>query len=296
MTLPTKIIQACLLCCTSLLLPLQADTATQELSFSDQLSFYADHPLRSDGHKARNRYRNPVETLLFFAVEPQHQVLEIWPARGWYTEILAPYLKNQGQLTIAHHRQVQLDADDDRQRFWARISRQLSERIEQQPEHFGAVKQLAFDPPELLHLGQESHYDRVLSFRNAHIWDQHGLLLQSMQEFFRVLKPGGILGMVEHRASRVSDITSFAGEGYLDEAYIIMVAESAGFQLLDRSEINANPLDTRDHPRGVYSLPPTLAMGSEDRERFLAIGESDRMTLKFIKPEHYSSRPYAVQP
>ena len=296
MALPTRIIQACLLCCTSVLLPLTADTALEQLSYSDQLHYYAEHPSRSEEHKARNRYRNPVDTLLFFSVEPQHQVLEIWPARGWYTEILAPFLKGQGQLTIAHHRQLQLDADDDRQRFWARISRQLSDRIEQQPEHFGAVKQLAFDPPELLHLGKENQYDRVLSFRNAHLWDQHGMLLQSMQEFFRVLKPGGMLGMVEHRASRVSDITSFAAEGYLDEAYIIMVAEAAGFELLERSEINANPLDSRDHPRGVYSLPPTLAMGSEDRERFLAIGESDRMTLKFIKPEYYSPQPHAIQP
>lgn len=296
MTLPTKIIQACLLCCACLLLPLKAEIAAEQQSFYEQLRYYAEHPLRSDEHKARNPHRNPVDTLLFFDLEPQHQVLEIWPARGWYTEILAPYLKELGQLTIAHHRQLQLDADNERQRFWARISRQLSDRIQQQPEHFGAVKQLAFDPPELLQLGQEGQYDRVLSFRNAHIWDQNGTLLQSLQEFFRVLKPGGILGMVEHRASRISDISSFAGEGYLDEAYIIMVAEVAGFELLDRSEINANPLDSRDHPRGVYSLPPTLASGSEDRERFLAIGESDRMTLKFIKPEYASPPPYAVQP
>ncbi|MCH8537106.1 MAG: methyltransferase [Alkalimonas sp.] len=252
---------------------------------AQKLQYYANHSMRSEAHIARNTYRNPVDTLLFFEVAPQHQVLEIWPARGWYTEILAPYLKEHGQLTIAHHRQFQLDEDDAQQRFWARLSQGLSEQIETHPDYFGAVQQLSFDPPELVQLGQKGSYDRVLSFRNAHIWDQDGSLLQSLSAFYRVLKPGGILGMVEHRASRLSDISSMASEGYLDEAYVIRVAESVGFELLERSEINANPLDTRDHPRGVYNLPPTLVMGSQDRDKYLAIGESDRMTLKFIKPD-----------
>lgn len=263
----------------------EAPTSVSALPDADKLQYYANHPLRSDEHKARNPYRNPVDTLLFFAVAPQHQVLEIWPARGWYTEILAPYLREQGQLTIAHHRQFQLDEHDAQQRFWARISQGLSERIETYPDYFGAVQQLSFDPPELTQLGQKDSYDRVLSFRNAHIWDQDGSLLQSLRAFYRVLKPGGILGMVEHRASRLSDISSIASEGYLDEAYVIRVAESVGFILLERSEINANPLDTRDHPRGVYNLPPTLVMGSQHSDKYLAIGESDRMTLTFIKPD-----------
>jgi predicted methyltransferase len=260
-------------------------TPNPNLPDANKLQDFANHPLRSEAHIARNTFRNPVETLLFFEVAPVHQVLEIWPARGWYTEILAPYLKDHGQLTIAHHRQFQLDEDDAPQRFWARISRDLSERIETDPDYFGAVQQLSFDPPEFIQLGQEASYDRVLSFRNAHIWDQEGSLLQSLIAFYHVLKPGGILGMVEHRASRLSDISSTASEGYLDEAYIIRVAESVGFELVERSEINANPLDTRDHPRGVYNLPPTLVMGSQDSDKYLAIGESDRMTLKFIKPD-----------
>lgn len=287
MTLIMKPINAYLLLWSVLCLSaVQAEesTAIPEQPDAASLQYFANHDLRSEAHIARNSFRNPVDTLLFFEVKPKHQVLEIWPARGWYTEILAPYLKEHGQLTIAHHRQFQLDEGDAQQRFWARISRDLSERIESYPDYFGAVQQLSFDPPELLELGQEASYDRVLSFRNAHILDQEGTLLQSLTAFFHVLKPGGILGMVEHRASRLSDISSTASEGYLDEAYIIRVAESIGFELLDRSEINANPLDSRDHPRGVYNLPPTLAMGSQDSDKYLAIGESDRMTLKFIKP------------
>ncbi|MDP4534665.1 methyltransferase [Alkalimonas collagenimarina] len=287
MTLITKPINAYLLLWSVLCLSaVQAGEliTTPEQPDAASLQYFANHDLRSEAHIARNSFRNPVDTLLFFEVKPKHQVLEIWPARGWYTEILAPYLKENGQLTIAHHRQFQLDEEDGQQRFWARISRDLSERIESYPDYFGAVQQLSFDPPELLQLGQEASYDRVLSFRNAHILDQEGTLLQSLTAFFHVLKPGGILGMVEHRSSRLSDISSTASEGYLDEAYIIRVAESIGFELLDRSEINANPLDTRDHPRGVYNLPPTLAMGSQDSDKYLAIGESDRMTLKFIKP------------
>lgn len=262
----------------------QLTTPAQTQTETDSLLYFAYHPMRLEGHSARNSFRNPVDTLLFFAVKPDHRVLEIWPARGWYTEILAPYLKDHGQLTIAHHLQVQREENNSQQRFWATISRQLSERIDTHPEYFGKVDQLSFSPPQLIELGEDGSYDRVLSFRNAHIWDQEGTLLQSMTAFFLALKPGGVLGMVEHRASRLSDISSTAAEGYVDEGYIISVAQSVGFELLNQSEINANPLDTRDHPRGVYNLPPTLVMGSQDMDKYLAIGESDRMTLTFIKP------------
>lgn len=239
---------------------------------------------RSSEHKARDQYRNPKETLTFFGIQPDHSVLEVWSARGWYTEILAPFLKAEGQLTIANFRLNDGTLTDQRKVFWARLASRLQQDIQNNPEHFGPVRILEFDPPALMQAGEINEYDMILSFRNSHIWNEAGYLLDVYRALFDVLKPGGTLGLVEHRANRLSDISSQAGEGYLDEFYVIEVAQQAGFVLVERSEINANPKDTKDYPRGVYSLPPTLAMGAQDKDKYLAIGESDRMTLKFIKP------------
>lgn len=241
-------------------------------------------PYRSAENKARDVYRNPLQTLQFFGVQPNDSVLEVWPARGWYTEILAPYLKDHGQLTIANFRQNDGTLEDERKIFWARLAKKLHQDIKKYPEHFGNVKVLEFDPPALMKAGDVQQYDIVLSFRNSHVWNEAGYLLDVYRALFDVLKPGGTLGLVEHRSSRLSEIASKAGEGYLDEYYVISVAQQAGFVLAERSEINANPKDTKDYPKGVYALPPTLAMGALDKAKYLAIGESDRMTLKFIKP------------
>ncbi len=241
-------------------------------------------PYRSAENKARDAFRHPLQTLQFFGLQPQHAVLEVWPARGWYTEILAPYLKAQGQLSIANFRMNDGTLEDEKKIFWARLAKKLQQDIEKYPDHFGKVQMMQFDPPALMQAGQVNQYDMVLSFRNSHIWNEAGYLLDVYRAMFDVLKPGGTLGLVEHRSSRLSEISSKAGEGYLDEYYVIAVAQQAGFVLVERSEINANPKDSKDYPKGVYTLPPTLAMGSQDKEKYLAIGESDRMTLKFIKP------------
>ena len=239
---------------------------------------------RSAENKGRDQYRHPVETLSFFGIKPDMSVLEVWPARGWYTEILAPYLKDQGQLTIANFRQNDGSLEDERKIFWARLATKLKQDIAKHADYFGQVKVEQFDPPGLMQLQQVNQFDLVLSFRNSHIWNEEGYLLDVYRALFDMLKPGGTLGLVEHRSSRLSEISSRAGEGYLDEYYVIAVAQQAGFILADRSEINANPADTKDYPKGVYALPPTLAMGALDKARYLAIGESDRMTLKFTKP------------
>lgn len=249
-----------------------------------RLTELAENPKRGAAHLHRNQYRNPVETLTFFGIEPQMSVLELWPVRGWYTEILAPFLKDQGQLTVAHFRLDGGNANDERSLFWARLSSRLEQRILQQEAEFGPVARVALDPPQFIPALAPNQFDMVLSFRNAHIWDQRGHLLATMQNLYEVIKPGGVLGMVEHRAARVTELTSYAVEGYTDEAYLIAVAERVGFQLVASSEINANPKDTKDYTKGVYTLPPTLALGLEDRDYYLNIGESDRMTLKFIKP------------
>ena len=260
-------------------------TSNVSAATPSELQTWIDSPVRSLENKARDQYRHPGETLNFFGLKPTMSVLEIWPARGWYTEILAPYLKAQGQLTIANFRKNDGTIEDEKKLFWARLAAKLDQDIAKHPEHFGTVAVLEYDPPGQMGLGSVNQYDMVLSFRNSHIWNEQGYLLDVFRSFYDVLKPGGTLGLVEHRSSRLSEISSRAGEGYLDEYYVISVARQAGFVLEESSEINANAKDTKDYPKGVYALPPTLAMGNVDRQKYLDIGESDRMTLRFRKPQ-----------
>lgn len=267
------------------LLPALTSTTQAGVDIRQQLIEFAEHPQRGAAHLQRNQYRNPVETLLFFGIEPQMSVLELWPVRGWYTEILAPFLKEQGQLTIASFRQDLPANSEQRMQFWARLSQRLEQRINAQPGYFGQVTQVALDPPYFIPALIPDSFDLILSFRNVHIWDSAGHLQATLEQLYQALKPGGVLGMVEHRAAALSERTSIAVEGYTDEAYLIRVAEQVGFVLVGTSEINANPRDTKDHPKGVYTLPPNLALGMQQRQHYQAIGESDRMTLKFSKPE-----------
>ncbi|OEY70986.1 methyltransferase [Rheinheimera salexigens] len=248
-----------------------------------ELDHIANDPARAEDNIQRNAFRHPAETLTFFGIEPQMSVLEVWPSKGWYTEILAPFLKAQGKLTLAQFSKDTDNFRNERNVFWAKISAKLEHYIAENPQRFGQVATLELEPPFLTPQVTDQ-FDMVLSFRNAHIWNEDGHLHATIETLFNALKPGGVMGMVEHRASRLSDISSSASVGYLDEAYVIAVAQSVGFQLVASSEINANPLDSKNYPKGVYTLPPTLAMGGQDKEYYLAIGESDRMTLKFIKP------------
>lgn len=266
------------------LIPLLLGNTSFATDVRQQLTALAEDPQRGAAHLQRNQYRNPVETLLFFGIEPQMSVLELWPVRGWYTEILAPFLRDQGQLTIANFRQDVVNNSDSRLHFWARLSHRLEQRIKAEPQRFGPVNHIALDPPHFIPALVPDSFDLILSFRNVHIWDQSGHLQATLEHLYKALKPGGVLGMVEHRAAALSDRTSVAVEGYTDEAYLIRVAEQVGFVLQASSEINANPRDSKDHPKGVYTLPPNLALGMEQRQHYQAIGESDRMTLKFSKP------------
>ncbi len=251
--------------------------------WSATLQHLAQSDQRSLENRARNKYRNPVQTLQFFGLQPTMSVLEVWPGHGWYTEILAPFLKQHGQLTLAQFRQNDGSLKDDRSIFWARVSQRLEQRIADHSDYFGHLTFVELDPPAI-YPAMSEQFDMVLSFRNAHIWNEEGHLANTLKTLFAALKPGGVLGMVEHRAGRLSDIASSAVEGYLDESYVIAAAELAGFELVASSEVNANPADTKNYPKGVYALPPTLAMGQQNKNIYMAIGESDRMTLKFIKP------------
>ncbi len=253
-----------------------------------KLTAIADNPARSAEHRHRNAYRHPAQTLDFFGIREDMNVVEIWPIKGWYTEILGPYLKESGQLTIANYTSVS-DLQDKKASYYAKLGAKLSSRINLEKDYFGSVLEVPFDPASDSSLGADGSQDMVLTFRNIHNWDSQGVFKKVVDAAYAVLKPGGVLGVVEHKADQLSDISASAADGYTDERYVIEAIESAGFKLVARSGINANPKDTKNHPKGVFALPPTLAMGNVDKDKYLAIGESDRMTLKFVKPK--SSTP-----
>ncbi len=249
----------------------------------DKLEQVVAGPQRSESRKARDVYRHPVETLRFFGIRPDMTVVEIWPGGGWYTDILAPYLKDEGRFIAAH-----FDPLTDRRMYISALER-FQRRYESDPETWGNITITAFDPPHELDIAEPGSADMVLTFRNLHNWYHRGpdVFEKAAQAMYRALKPGGILGVVEHSLRPGDDLKpgQVAKGGYMDENYVIQVFERAGFKLVARSDINANPADSTRHPKGVWTLPPTLRLKDKDREKYLQIGESHRMTLKFVKPE-----------
>lgn len=231
---------------------------------------------RSAENRARDAWRHPKETLEFFGVTDGKTVVEITPGGGWYAEILAPMLKDNGNYVAA----IPLDSSSD---YAKRSNERLREKFAAAPAQFDAAKFAEFDP-QAPDLGMEGAADVVVTFRNVHNWIGNGSADGMFKAFFNVLKPGGVLGVVEHRAADGKDLESLKDSGYLPTDYVIKLATDAGFTLAEQSEINANPKDTKDHEKGVWTLPPSLALKEVDRDKYLAIGESDRMTLKFVKP------------
>ncbi|MDA8621095.1 methyltransferase [Psychrosphaera sp.] len=241
-----------------------------------------DH--RSEENKARDDFRHPQRVIGFYEIKPSDTVLEVWPGNGWYSEILGPYLKAEGQLVAATFGINNENSKDKRLAFWSKIATEYREKMADE-ELYGNVIFTEFEPPERLDVAEVDSIDKALIIRSLHIWDEVGQMQQGLQSVFKALKPGGLLGIIQHRSTQLSDFSSSAPEGYLAENYVIQAAENAGFKLVESSDINSNPKDTKDYPKGVYTLPPTLAMGALDQDKYLAIGESDRMTLKFVKPK-----------
>ena len=228
-------------------------------------------------NSSRDGARHPAETLKFFGLQPDSSVVEIWPAGGWYTEIIAPFVAQNGQFYGA-----QFPGGTDME-FFNRARDAYQAKLDAHPQAYGDAQMTEMYPGSMA-LAPEP-VDMVLTFRNVHNWMSRDMQDEVMQAFYDVLKPGGVLGIVEHRATPGSEQDPKAESGYVTEEYTIMLAEKAGFVLDAKSEINANPRDTRDHAEGVWTLPPTLRLGDEDREKYLEIGESDRYTLRFLKPE-----------
>ncbi len=268
---------ACLAAWGSLAAPAAPVTDAATLATLDRV-LAGSH--RSEQNRARDRYRNPKETLQFFGLRQDMTVMEVWPGGGgWYTEVLAPTLREHGKYIAASW-------DPDSTSDYVKTnSKKFAAKLAGDPASFDRATVVGLQFPNALKPVPEGSVDMVLTFRNIHSWMGNDDGAQQMfNAMYRSLKPGGILGVVEHRAKEDKPQDPEAESGYVRTDYAIALAEKAGFKLIGQSEINANPKDTRDHPNGVWSLPPALRGGDVDRDKFLAIGESDRFTLRFQKP------------
>lgn len=230
-------------------------------------------PFRTASNLQRDQYRHPKETLNFFGIMDTMTVIEVSPGAGWYAEILIPYLAPKGKYIAAA---VPVSVYAGGQKF--------VDYVKSRPEFEGKVTIADFAPPKIVNIAEPGSADMVLTFRNVHNWMKNDGQAAAFKAFFEALKPGGILGVVEHRENPNKKDDPKATNGYVKESQVIQMAKAAGFQLVNRSEINANPKDTKDYEKGVWTLPPSFREGDKDREKYTAIGESDRMTLKFIKP------------
>ena len=226
---------------------------------------------------SRDQYRHPAETLEFFGITPEMDVLEISPGGGWYTEVLAQYLK--GDLLAAHY-----DPSSERS-YYRNSQNRFATKMASDPELYGNVKIQIFDAAAKKLTIEDESVDAAVTFRNVHNWLSSDTEASSFALFFKALKPGGLLGVVEHRAPEGTDRAKMRKSGYMTQNYVVELAQRAGFVFEESSEVNANEKDTADYSGGVWTLPPSLRLGDEDRERYLAIGESDRMTLRFRKPQ-----------
>ena len=234
---------------------------------------------RVPGHAGRDQYRHPKETLAFLGVKPTQTVLEYGPGEGWWTEILAPMLASKGKLIVTNG-----DPNGPRTERPTFYAKRLQTFLDKSPELYGKVETARIADSKNPDLGLDGTVDVALVFRGMHGWQNNGTTSAWLATIHKALKPNGILGVEQHRAKPdVADLAASSKNGYLPEKLVIEQVEAAGFKLVGKSEVNANPKDTTEHPNGVWSLPPTLREGDTDKDKYVAIGESDRMTLKFKK-------------
>jgi len=245
--------------------------------FSQKLDLVLAGSWRSDKNKARDQYRHPKQTLEFFGLKPGMTLIELTPGGGWYAEVLAPLMKGSGNYVAAIVTPKKKEGED------AQDMDALSKKFSGDAVQYGEAKVVQFDL-KAPNLGAPNSADMVVTFRNVHNWVMADAAPGMFKAIFDVLKPGGVLGVTDHRAAAGADLEKIKKSGYLPEDFVIKLATEAGFKLDAKSEVNANPKDTKDYPEGVWTLPPTLALEEKDKDKYLAIGESDRMTLRFVKP------------
>ncbi|WP_439106792.1 class I SAM-dependent methyltransferase [Congregibacter sp.] len=232
---------------------------------------------RSEKNSARDVFRHPRETLEFFGIEEDMTVVELSPGGGWYTEVLAPLLHEKGSYYAAHN-------SPNGGAYSRRSLGGYLQKLGENNDIYGNVTVTTLGPADAVVIAPAGTADMVLAFRNVHSWMRGETLANTLLVAYDALKPGGVFGVVQHRANDGSDPERMKETGYVSEDYIIAAARSVGFELDDRSEINANPKDTGDYADGVWELPPSLSTADENRAARMAVGESDRMTLKFVKP------------
>jgi predicted methyltransferase len=234
-----------------------------------------DH--RSESNVARDEYRHPRETLEFFGLSAEMTVLEVSPGGGWYTEVLAPLLKDHGKLVAGH-------GAPNGSAYGRRSLGGYLQKLGRANDVYSAVDVRVMQPPSMPVDVEDGSVDMALVFRNVHSWLRAGTAEASLADVFRALKSGGTLGIVQHRGNDGIDLEKMKRTAYVTESKVIEMAQAAGFVLDGKSEINANAKDTKDYAGGVWTLPPSFGAGDEDRAKYAAIGESDRMTLRFKKP------------
>lgn len=259
-----------------------ATVAPAKIEVSPAIDAAVKAPTRDANNVKRDGFRHPAQTLSFFRVAPEKTVIEITPGNGWYSEILAPLLHDKGHYVAAVVDPMAVP--EGRGRDYQQRSRDsLEKKYAGAPAQFGKTAVVAYDPAKPV-FGPANSADVVLTFRNVHNWAVAGTAPAMFKAFFAVLKPGGVLGVVDHRADDGATLEAVKSSGYLPTHYVVKLAGEAGFVLDESSDINANPKDTKDYPKGVWTLPPTLTLGEQDKAKYQAIGESDRMTLRFVKP------------
>ena len=240
------------------------------------IALTGDH--RSDANKARDASRHPMETLSFFGLKPDMTVLEVSPGGGWYTEILAPLLSEEGTLIAGH-------GSPNGSAYSRRSLGLYLQKLGANNDIYSGVDVRVMQPPTVPIDIAEGSVDLALVFRNVHSWLRAGNADAALADIFRSLKPGGTLGIVQHRGKEGISLDEMKRKAYVPESKVIAMAEAAGFVLESTSEINANANDTKNYPKGVWTLPPSFTEGDKDRAKYAAIGESDRMTLRFTKPQ-----------
>jgi predicted methyltransferase len=257
------------------LIALLASTARAD---DRRLSDLVASPSRSERNVARDRYRHPFEVLSFFGVRDDQEVVEILPGgSGYWTEILAPLLRAHGTYYAV------LPSSTDTSDESSRTRASFDAKLASDPARFDRVLKTSLGPGPI---APAASADLILTFRNVHNWISDGTADAVFRSFYAALKPGGRLGIEEHRADDRLPQDPKASNGYVRQDYLVRLAEKAGFLWIGSSEVNANPKDTKDYPKGVWTLPPSYELGDQDRAKYQEIGESDRAILLFLKPSH----------